>query len=272
MRAVTRIATVTIALMAGVLYADEWPSVGMEGQMVAVLANDGLQAKPVDDKSELVVRIASARKEGQHTRYDIRYIGHEPGEYDLAQWLLHQDPAGASDLPSLPVTIASVLPDAHTGHLEEWTRSRMPRLGGYAIAITAACSAWLAVLVALLITGWRGRQPNVAEAETHDDQQELIHILRDCVEDILSGDATVGDKARLEFLLLRHWSDKLGQPNPDMLLIIKRMREHPEAGPLLNALEDWLHRPPGEREVDVPALLAPYKTISTDSSLPEETH
>ena len=40
---------------------------------------------------------------------------------------------------------------------------------------------------------------------------------------------------------------------------------HPEASPLVTQLENWLHRPTGDRNVDVARLLEPYRNIAPDA-------
>ena len=49
---------------------------------------------------------------------------------------------------------------------------------------------------------------------------------------------------------------------------LRQMRDHGEAGRLLRALEDWLHRKPGTVTVDVEDLLEPYGSIAA-SELPD---
>jgi hypothetical protein len=39
------------------------------------------------------------------------------------------------------------------------------------------------------------------------------------------------------------------------------LRQHAEAGPLLQSLEDWLHRPEPAADVDIAALLVPYRDM-----------
>ena len=46
------------------------------------------------------------------------------------------------------------------------------------------------------------------------------------------------------------------------------MRNHGDAGRLLRALEDWLHRKPGTVEVDVDDLLEPYAGVAA-GALPD---
>jgi hypothetical protein len=46
--------------------------------------------------------------------------------------------------------------------------------------------------------------------------------------------------------------------------LISQLRQHAEAGALLRALEDWLHRRPGTVKVDVESALAPYRNLPAD--------
>ena len=46
------------------------------------------------------------------------------------------------------------------------------------------------------------------------------------------------------------------------------LKGHEEAGPLIRKLEDWLHRPPGDRlaePVDVAELLRPYRDLPSEA-------
>ena len=47
--------------------------------------------------------------------------------------------------------------------------------------------------------------------------------------------------------------------------VMARLRQHPEAGVLLGALEDWLHRPPGRVKVEVERVLAPYRNLPDEA-------
>ena len=66
-------------------------------------------------------------------------------------------------------------------------------------------------------------------------------------------------------MLLGHWRERLGLDSQDLAEATARLRAHPEAGALLRALEDWLHRPPGSVKVDIDAVLAPYGRPQTQS-------
>ena len=47
--------------------------------------------------------------------------------------------------------------------------------------------------------------------------------------------------------------------------MLSKLRTHPDAGPLLRKLEEWLHRPDPRGADEIPALLAPYRSISEDA-------
>ena len=71
-------------------------------------------------------------------------------------------------------------------------------------------------------------------------------------------------------MLLAHWRGRLGLEQTDAAQAIGTLKQHPEAGALLNQLELWLHRPGTHDEVDVAELLAPYRDV-TDDQLAAET-
>jgi hypothetical protein len=99
----------------------------------------------------------------------------------------------------------------------------------------------------------------------------LTERLRPLVTQASAGQLTATEKAQLERLLLIHWRERLGLESIDLADAVPRLREHREAGALLRALEDWLHRPPGGAKVDVEAVLAPYANAPIDEAPAEST-
>jgi hypothetical protein len=88
--------------------------------------------------------------------------------------------------------------------------------------------------------------------------------MRPLVEQAAAGQLTADGKAQLERLLLSHWRAQLNLGDVSQAEAIVALRHHPDAGTLLTALENWLHRPPGATQVDVNALLAPYRNASAE--------
>src|SRR6185369_15431241 len=85
--------------------------------------------------------------------------------------------------------------------------------------------------------------------------------LRPLLERAAAGKLTADEKAMLERMLITHWQHRLGLAKMSGDEIIAQLRQHAEAGALLRALEDWLHRPPGSVAVSVESVLAPYRNL-----------
>jgi hypothetical protein len=85
------------------------------------------------------------------------------------------------------------------------------------------------------------------------------------VEGALAGQLSQPQLARLERTLLAFWRRRLGLEKADPAEAITTLRAHPEAGPLLEQLEVWLHRPGSRDRVDPARLLAPYQHLPPDA-------
>ena len=94
-------------------------AIGLEGQHMIVLPGDKFEAAPVGDKSKLILRIQDVFPHGNAHRYDLRYFGFFPGEYDLIQFLRTADGKTPTNLPPVNVTIHGILPEDHDGMLIE---------------------------------------------------------------------------------------------------------------------------------------------------------
>ncbi len=88
--------------------------------------------------------------------------------------------------------------------------------------------------------------------------------LRPLVEQAARGQLSDDGKGQLERMLLGYWRHRLALHDLAMADAVARLKAHPQAGALLRALEDWLHRPPGSASVDVAAVLAPYKDVPAE--------
>jgi hypothetical protein len=233
------------------------PTVGLEGRVEVVLPGTRLEARPVEHKAKMVLRIAETRPRGDALFYDLRYVGLVPGDYDLRNYLVRADGCSTNDLPPIPVSIAPLLPAKHDGQLVEEPVSALGRLGGYKALMIAAAVVWAALLVPLV---WRRRKKVLVESAPHSEPS-LAERLRPLVEQAAQGTLSRDGQAQLERMLLTHWRQRLGLEGLNMVEALARLREHPEAGDLLRALESWLHRPPGSATVDVNAMLAPYRSL-----------
>lgn len=229
-----------------------------------VLPGGELEAAPGDPKSPIVLRVTAVYPHGTAFRYDLEYYGLDPGEHDLALWLRRKDGSGASDLPPIPVTIVSTLPPGPARpHRAE--AGRVPTAGGYRLALAAAGVLWAAGLCAILFL-WRRKRAVVQAAAARP--ATLAETLRPLVLRASRGELGPKERAELELRLIAYWRRRLALDAMPPEEALARLKEHAAAGPLLRGLEDWLHRPSPPAEVDVAALLEPYREVTDEAPRP----
>lgn len=232
-----------------------WAAVspGIEGRQVAELPA-GLSAL-ADPQAPLLLRIAGreALPDGR-CRYDLRYIGNEPGRRDLLDGL--RDGRGRRPEGTLPVEIVSLLPPGQAALSDPPSEPQAP-LGGWTPWLLALAGAWL---VAVLIALWPRRRTAPA---TSAPLPTLVELLTPLAEAAANGRLDAEGQARLERLLLAFWRERLALDRLEPTAALARLRAHPEAGALLRGTDAWLHQPPGRAAVDVAALLAPYRGGAT---------
>ncbi|MBE0542830.1 MAG: hypothetical protein IH623_15870 [Verrucomicrobia bacterium] len=238
------------------------PTVGIEGQLVVILPEAGLTAAKAERLSPVHLRIALTRPHGTLTHYDLRYIGRVPGEFDLREHLVGTNGLPATNLPPLLVSVSGVLPEDHNGWLEEQTVSEPSLWGGYRGISIVAVVLWI---IAFFVILRLDRKPkSVAPEVVTQRTPTFAERLRPLIDRAAAGKLSADDKALLERMLITHWQRRLGLAGKDGDEVIATLRQHPEAGPLLQALEDWLHRPPGSVKVDVESFLAPYRNLPAE--------
>jgi hypothetical protein len=225
-----------------------------------VLPGSELEVKPLADRTPIVLRIVHVAPHGTAFRYDLEYYGLEAGTFDLKDYLQRQDRSSAADLPSIPVTIQSVLPPGQIKPNELATRNA-PRLGGYRLALFLGGVLWVLVLIAILFVGRQRRTARVLAVKP----LTLADHLRPLVEGALAGQLSPARLAELERTLIIYWEQRLHMHDRRPGDALAELRHHPEAGPLLQQMETWLHRPGSGGSVDVAALLAPYQHVAADT-------
>ena len=243
------------------------PTVGMSGRIEQlVLPGPELQPIPLtDDKIPVVLRITGVSPHGTDFRYDMEFYGLDAGKYDLAKFLQRKDGSPAEGLPEIAVEIKQQLPEGQIlpNSLET---NPLPFVGGYTHFLIAAAVIWVVGLLMLLFIG---RKKKVDPHAEFHYEPTFAERLRPMVALAASGeDLSQPEQAKLERLLLSFWRQRLKLEGSDPAEAMKTIRNHKDAGELLQALENWLHRPPGsvDNKVDIERLLEPYKNIKDDST------
>ena len=239
-------------------------TVGMPAQVdQLVLPGSELEVKPLEDRrAPFVLRIKEAYPHGSAFRYDLVYYALEPGEYDLRNYLKRKDGTALGDLPATVVKVDPILPP---GQVEPSPLglARSPWLGGYRLLMAIGGSLWCAGLAAILLLG---RRKPVAAEEEATRPVTLADRIKPLVDAAVAGTLSKGQHAELERLLIGYWRKRLELEQASPAEAMTVMRNHPEAGPLIRNLEEWLHRPGVNADaVDVASLLRPYQDLAAEA-------
>ncbi|MEC9094885.1 MAG: hypothetical protein VX438_19410, partial [Planctomycetota bacterium] len=88
----------------------------------------------------------------------------------------------------------------------------------------------------------------------------LADLLKPSIEQAMHGTLPDDKRAELERLLFSFWQTKLQITEDKPSAILRRIRHHPESGPLMQQIETWLHAPAAsDQEINLAELLAPYQ-------------
>jgi hypothetical protein len=230
-----------------------------------VLPGPELEPTPhTDRKRPVVIQALTAYPHGTAFRYDIEYYGLDPGSYNLTDYLRRKDGTPATGLPPLTVKVNPVRPP---GQVEPNTLTidDGPRVGGYRLMLLVGGVVW--VLGLLAIVGWMLRPLFRSEKRVaYGRPVSLADRLRPLVEGAIAGKLSQPELAGLERTLLAFWRKRLSLEAVEPAEAMRRMRNHPDAGPLLGQLETWLHKPGPHEPVDVAALLRPYRDLPPDAA------
>lgn len=229
-----------------------------------ILPAPELEPVPPPPDAVGIVRIAAVRPHGTALRYDLVFTAFEPGRHDVTAFLRRKDGTPVADLPPLPVQIDAVLPPERI-EPNELEAAGLPRIGGYRFWMWTAGIVWVLGLVGLIWWMVRGRRQVAAAAAA--PPPTMAERLRPLVQAAMAGELTAERRAHLERMLITYWSRRLGLEQQPAAAVFAVLRRHAEAGPLVQALERWLHSPPGRADdLDVTALLRPYQDAPAESA------
>lgn len=240
-------------------------SIGMSARLEAVvLAGPELEAKPTEVRdTPIVLRVVKVYPHGTDFRYDLEFYGLEPGAYNLRDYLKRKDGQPlASNVNLLPVKVVPLLPPGQVKPTELEIQTG-PSLGGYRRWKSIAIVMWFVGLISIiwwmLSSRFRAKAMAVAEKPISLDDR-----LRPLVEGAIYGRLSQAELASLERSLLAYWRKRLQLETVEPATAIAELRAHPDAGPLLNKLEEWLHRPGPPAAVNLTELLRPYQNLPPD--------
>lgn len=233
-------------------------SVGFPGRVdQVVLPGSELIAKPIESREqELILRIENTYPHGTDFRYDLVFVGLEPGEFDLRDYLVRRDGSETGELPSIPVSVASILPSGQIKPAELVSKPMTFR-SYYMITMMILAMIWVLGLLALLF----GRRIWNRAPQGTKRQITMAERLRPLVQQAAAGKLSTMERAELERILINYWRDRLRVQDLPADKLIKYLKQDEQAGALLRQLEIWLHSPRGENQVSIGDILRPYESI-----------
>jgi hypothetical protein len=241
--------------------------IGIEGRATAVLPGKEYRPRPLDDRTELILRIESLGPltNGQ-CRYEFSYIALEHGSYNLTDYLMRPDGTRPDELGLIPIQVRSTLPEDHDGQLSAYAPRPFPWIGGYRMFLGMLGVAWAGGIVGLALAFRKKRVPVVVPIVP--GQPSFADRLRPLVEAAAAGKLGPDGQAQLERLMMGYWREKLRLPEMSMSDALLRLKADVQAGELLRALERWLHRRGSVPLSEVAAVLEPYRAVPAPNPLP----
>jgi len=235
-------------------------TIGIEGDVSITLERGDYEPRPLDDRTPLILRVEKITPVGNgRFAYDFHYIGFEPGEYRLADYLIHPDGSLAAEIGARPLNVRSTLPANYDGALNPYVSRPFPWFGGYRMFLGLLALLWVGGIMAFVYFGRKKKVvivPVIAEP-----LRSFAERMRPFVEAAAAGKLSTDGQAELERLMTGYWREKLSLPDQRMADAVAELKRHAEAGALIRALERWLHRPGGATREEIAALLEPYRHL-----------
>jgi hypothetical protein len=241
-------------------------SVGMSERIAdLILPGSELQVKQITDDDPVILRIVSTHPHGPDMfRYELEYYGLQPGSFNLADFLVRKDQTATGQLPEIPVTIESILP-ADRVEPNSPAIVSIPRIGGYQFWMTVIFLLWVAGVFLIVLV----RRKSATDADKTDQPPpSLSDRLQPMVEKAIAGELTQSQMAELEMMLVAFWRKRLHLEQTDVAEVTQILKQHAEAGPLLQQLEILLHRPDADQQLNAPQIakiLEPYQHLPADA-------
>lgn len=231
--------------------------VGLYSQIFdLILPGSALEPKPIQQDTEIIVRITATRPHGSSFRYDLSYCGLEAGDFNLCNYLQRKDGTTTDGLPTLPVRFDGTLPVDRL-RPNQPAPGQLPKVGGYRTLLITAGIIWgLCPLVLLLLNRKKNPQENTDSLQPQTLADRLYPLLQAARDGTLD---TTG-QAELERSLLGFWRERLDLHCESPATALAKIRKHKDAAMLLEQFERWLHHPSPQSPVDLNTLLDPYRS------------
>ncbi|MFY8229034.1 MAG: hypothetical protein ACOVMC_02780 [Opitutales bacterium] len=212
---------------------------GVEQAAIITYGGPTLVVKPFRYGVAVNVRIAQVTGQDGLKVYDVRYLVNREGEHDLTEYLMADDGAALSGLPSFKVQGDPKLSKELEARVKETEDIGIQVWGHYRATLWGLGVFWIGWL--LLLIFWR--RPKKPVAVIAQPPLTSAEQLRQLLAELEQGALTAEQKARLEMLLLRSWREGLVPAEAPMAEVLAAIARGERTGEALGRLQRWLHRP-----------------------------
>ena len=212
---------------------------GVEQAAIITYGGRGLIVKPFRYGVAVNVRIAQVTDQGGAKVYDVRYLVNREGEHDLIEYLMSDDGAALSGLPSFKVKGDPKLSKELEARVKETEEVGIEVRGHYQATLAVLFVFWIFWLLALIF--WR--RPKKPVPVPVKPPLTVAEQLRQLLGELEQGGLSAAQKARLEMLLLRRWREGLVPADAPMTDALAAVARGERTGEALDLLQRWLHRP-----------------------------
>jgi hypothetical protein len=212
---------------------------GVEQAAIITYSGPGLVVKPFRYGVAVNVRIAQVTEQGGAKVYDVRYLVNREGEHDLIEYLMSDNGAALSGLPSFKVKGDPKLSKELEARVKETEDIGIEVRGHYQATLVGLFVFWILWLLALIF--WRRpKKPVPAPVKA---PLTVAEQLRRLLVELEQGGLSAAQKATLEMLLLRRWREGLVPADAPMAEVLAAIARGERTGEALVRLQRWLHRP-----------------------------
>ena len=212
---------------------------GVEQAAIITYGGPTLVVKPFRYGVAVNVRIAQVTGQDGLKVYDVRYLVNREGEHDLTEYLMADDGAALSGLPSFKIQGDPKLSKELEARVKETEDIGIQVWGHYRATLWGLGVFWIAWL--LLLIFWR--RPKKPVAVIAQPPLTSAEQLRQLLAELEHGTLSAEQKARLEMLLLRSWREGLVPAEAPMAEVLAAIARGERTGEALGRLQRWLHRP-----------------------------
>ena len=212
---------------------------GVEQAAIITYSGPGLIVKPFRYGVAVNVRIAQVTEQAGAKVYDVRYLVNREGEHDLIAYLMSDNGAVLSGLPSFKVKGDPKLSKELEARVKETEEIGIDVRGHYQATLVVLSIFWILWLFALIF--WR--RPKKPVPVPVKPPLTLAEQLRILLGELEQGGLSAVQKARLEMLLLRCWREGLVPADAPMAEVLAAIARGEGTGEALGHLQRWLHCP-----------------------------